>query len=80
MNESGSVRGVGKRLNERERELVNNHPMLGEMPDTRLGKICNVSKFTIARARREKGIPPFAQAKRVRPVGENNELLRRWRR
>ena len=82
MNECGSVRLAGQKLSEREREFVRNHPLLGTMPDVRLGEICNVSSYTIARARKRKGIPKFVAPSRARtpdPVCEFSELLRRWK-
>ena len=83
MNESGFARPAGQKLSVSEREFIRNHPLLGTMPDVKLGEICNVSSFTIGRARRRKGIPKFVAPSRVRPpkkMSELSELINNWRR
>ena len=79
MNASGSARPAGRNLRESERLKVRNHHLLGVIPDTKLGEMLGVSKFTIARARKARGIPPF-RAVKPEPVNEISELIRGWRR
>lgn len=79
MSAYGSARLAGQKLSESEREYVRNHPLLGKIPDTRLGAELGVSKFTIARARKRKGIVPFKVASKPQPIGWRSELLKRWK-
>ena len=75
--ECGLVKVAGPRLSESERDYLRNHPKLGKISDVQLGKLEGVSKFVVARYRRQMGIPPFAKP---RQVNEISELMRKWRR
>lgn len=77
-NESGLARPVGQKLNTKERERIRNLPDLGELPDAALAEREGVTKFTIARARRLRGIPPFAPARKRPPLSDISEFLNSW--
>ena len=74
------MNGAGQKLCVEDRERVRNNPRLGLVPDTWLAKEEGVSKFTIARARRRKGIPPFKPSRVEPPISDISVFLNNWRR